>query len=269
MPIDAFDGDLVLRDLRVRTLVLPGPEGATAPPVVVLHGWGASLAAVMPIVNGLAPVAPVIAFDLPGFGDSELPREGWRVGDYAALVIEGVQRLGVERFSIVGHSFGARVAIVLASERPELVARLVLTGAAGIPPKRKPAYYAKVGAAKVGKAAARVGGRAGERAQDRIRQRVASQDWLDAPEALRATFRLVIAEDLSDRLPEIKAPVLLLWGDGDEDTPLWMGKRMEELIPNAALIVYEGAGHYAYAERLGDFVRVTRHFLVEQLAAAA
>jgi pimeloyl-ACP methyl ester carboxylesterase len=220
-------------------------------------------------VDGLSPAAPVIAFDLPGFGDSELPREGWSVGDYAELVLEAMDGVGVERFSIVGHSFGARVAIVLASTRPERVERLVLTGAAGIPPRRKPSYYGKVAAAKVGKAAAKVGGRAGATAQERIRQRVASQDWLDAPEALRATFRLVIAEDLTPRLPDVAAPTLLVWGEADEDTPLWMGKRMEELIPNAGLVVFDGAGHYAYADRLADFVRVTRHFLVEQVTAVA
>ena len=269
MPIEPFDGQLVLRDLRVRMVSSPGPPGSAAPPVVVLHGWGASIEAVMPIVNGLSPVAPVVALDMPGFGDSELPRSGWSVSDYAELVIEAMDRLRVERFSIVGHSFGARIGIVLASTRPERVVRMVLTGAAGIPPRRKPSYYAKVGAAKMGKAAARVGGRAGAAAQDRIRKRVASEDWLNAPEALRATFRLVIAEDLSPRLPDVAAPVLLVFGDQDEDTPLWMGKRMEELIPNAALIVYEGAGHYAYADRIGDFVRVTRHFLVEQLVAVA
>ena len=98
----------------------------------------------------------------------------------------------------------------------------------------------------------------------RIRRRVASEDWLNAPEALRATFRLVLAEDLSPHLEQIAAPVLLVWGDGDEDTPLWMGHRMEELIPDSGLVVLPGAGHYSYADSPGRFAQVSRHFLCHQ-----
>ena len=97
-----------------------------------------------------------------------------------------------------------------------------------------------------------------------MRARVASRDYLDASEAMRGTFRAVIAQDLSDRLPRIAAPTLLVWGERDEDTPLWMARRMEELIPDAGLVVLEGAGHYSYADAPGQFRAVARRFLLEQ-----
>ena len=247
-------------DVRIRHARPADP--ADAPPVLVLHGWGASIDAVGSIVDGLAGRLEVVAIDLPGFGESAEPPEAWDVGAYVRFVLGACDELGLDRFSLVGHSFGARIGIVLAATAPERVARMVLTGAAGIRPKRKPSYYAKVGVAKAGRVVGAVGGAPGRRLQDRMRRRVASSDWLEASEAMRGTFRRVIAEDLSPHLPHIRASTLLVWGSGDEDTPLWMGRRMEAEIPDAGLVVLDG-GHYAYAERAGEFNRVALHFLSE------
>jgi pimeloyl-ACP methyl ester carboxylesterase len=74
----------------------------------------------------------------------------------------------------------------------------------------------------------------------------------------------VIAADLRDRLPKIRASTLLVWGERDDDTPLWMAHRMEELIPDAGLVVLEDAGHYSYADAPGQFGAVAHRFLVEQ-----
>ncbi len=238
----------------------------TGPTVVVLHGWGASIEAVRSICNGLGDRADVIAIDLPGFGESSPPATGWDVDDYAQLVRDVLAQLDVDRYSVVAHSFGARVAIVLASAPGSGIERMVLTGAAGLRPRRKPSYYGKVGLAKLGKVFGRLGP-PGKRLQARIRGRVASADWLAMPDGLRDTFRRVIAQDLGPRLPHVQAPTLLIWGDGDADTPLWMGQRMEAEIPDAALVVLPGAGHYAYAERAAEFNRIAGVFLIDQAAA--
>jgi pimeloyl-ACP methyl ester carboxylesterase len=102
-----------------------------------------------------------------------------------------------------------------------------------------------------------------------MRSRVASADYLAASEDMRATFRLVIGQDITERLPRIKATTLLVWGDQDDDTPLWMAHRMEELIPDAGLAVFEGAGHYSYADDPARFASVARLFLCEQPRAIA
>ena len=231
-----------------------------APPVIVLHGWGASIDAVGSITGGLAERFEVVAVDLPGFGESPPPPRGWTVDDYADCVRDLAASLGFERYVLIGHSFGARISIALAARGDEGVVRMVLTGAAGLKPKRKPSYYGKVGMAKAGRVAAAVGGKPGKDLQQKIRGKVASSDWLNASEAMRDTFRLVIAEDLAPRLASIRVPTLLIWGDGDEDTPLWMGQAMEQGIKDAGLVVLPG-GHYAYAEQAGQFNRIVAHFL--------
>jgi pimeloyl-ACP methyl ester carboxylesterase len=241
--------------------------GEAAPgdlPIVILHGWGAHIEAVGPILAALEGASDVIALDLPGFGDSDPPEQAWDVDAYARFMIHFLDELAVDRAHLVGHSHGGRVSIALAADEADRVGRLLLVDSAGIPPKRGWRYRRRVAVAKLGRLVAKVGGGPGRRLQERMRARVASRDYLEATEAMRGTFRAVIATDLTDRLPRVQASTLLVWGDQDDDTPLWMGRRMEELIPDAGLVVLEGAGHYSYADSPGRFRAVVRQFLLEQ-----
>jgi pimeloyl-ACP methyl ester carboxylesterase len=252
---------LEVAGLRVRCLV----EGA-GPPVLVLHGWGASIEAVRPITTALAPIATAHAVDLPGFGESDPPPEAWGVGDYARFVDALMATLGVESAPVVGHSFGGRIAIHLAVDFPHRATKLVLVDSAGIRRKRAARYYRRVALAKVGRAAARVGRARGARLQARIREHTASRDYLEAGE-LRETFVKVVSEDLHPLLPRIAVPTLLVWGSEDSDTPVADGELMERLIPDAGLVVLDGAGHYSYADAAPAFGRVVRHFLGGEQAA--
>ncbi len=98
------------------------------------------------------------------------------------------------------------------------------------------------------------------RLQERYNRRYASEDYLNAG-PLRETFMRVVREDLTPFALRIQAPTLLIWGDQDKDTPLWQGQKMEQLIPDAGLVVFKSAGHFAYLERLGEYIRIVDHFL--------
>jgi pimeloyl-ACP methyl ester carboxylesterase len=244
----------------------------TAPgdlPIVILHGWGAHIEAVGPILSALDGASDLIALDLPGFGESDPPDRAWDTDAYARFMIHFLDELTVERAHLIGHSHGGRVSIALAADEPERVGRLLLVDSAGIPPKRGWRYRRRVAVAKLGRLIGKIGGAPGRRLQERMRTRVASRDYLEASEAMRGTFRALVAADLTDRLSRIRASTLLVWGDRDDDTPLWMANRMEELIPDAGLVVLEGAGHYSYADSPGQFRAVARRFLLEQPRAAA
>jgi pimeloyl-ACP methyl ester carboxylesterase len=191
------------------------------------------------------------------------------VDAYARFMIQFLDELAVDRAHLVGHSHGGRVSIALAADAQDRVGRLLLVDSAGLRPKRGWKYRRRVAVAKFGRLIAMLGGAPGRRLQERMRARVASRDYLEASETMRGTFRAVIATDLSDRLARIGAPTLLVWGDRDDDTPLWMAHRMEELIPDAGLVILEGAGHYSYADAPGQFRAVARRFLLEQPREAA
>jgi pimeloyl-ACP methyl ester carboxylesterase len=254
--------------ISVRLVRIGAAQDPADLPVVVLHGWGAHIEAVAPIVNPLAERTEVLALDLPGFGESDDPPEPWGSDDYARFLAELLDRAGISRCHLVGHSRGGAIAICLAARRPELVARMILCDSAGLRPKRGTKYRVRVALAKLGRLLG-LFGPPGRRLQERIRGRVASTDYLEASPAMRETFRRVIAEDLADLLPGIEAPCLLVWGSADEDTPLWMGQRMEELLPDGALVVLDGAGHFSYADDPATFARTAIHFLVDQPRQAA
>jgi pimeloyl-ACP methyl ester carboxylesterase len=241
--------------LRTRYLV----RGA-GPPVLVLHGWGASIEAVYPIVTGLAPVATVYALDLPGFGHSEPPGEPWGVEDYQGFVAAFMDALAIVGPAIVGHSNGGRIAIRMAATEPTRASRLVLVDSAGIRPRRTLRWYRRVGMAKVGKYAARLLGPPGERLRGRLVGRAASADYLAAG-PMRPTLVRLVNADLRPHMPVIAIPTLLVWGSEDSDTPLSAAREMERLIPDAGLVVLEGAGHYSYLDQPARFARIVSHFI--------
>jgi pimeloyl-ACP methyl ester carboxylesterase len=235
-------------------------QAGTGPPVLVLHGWGAKIEAVDPIIRALSPQLTVFAVDLPGFGETALPPAPWGVADYADWTRALMDELGLERPSIVGHSNGGRIAIHLATHHPERVDKLILVDAAGIRPKRGLRYYRRVGMAKTAKHAARLLGRPGRALQRRVIARTASSDYANAG-PLRPTFVKLVNEDLTPLLPRIRASTLLIWGDQDDATPLSDGQTMERLIPDAGLVVLKGAGHFSYIDQPQRFGRVAAHFL--------
>lgn len=248
--------------LRTRHLVR-----GCGPPVLVLHGWGASIETVYPIVTGLEAVATVYALDLPGFGQSELPPEPWGVEDYQAFMAAFMDALGIERASVVGHSNGGRVAIRMASTEPRRVEKLVLVDSAGIRPGRTFGWYRRVAMAKAGKHAARLFGRPGERLRDMLVGRAGSTDYLQAG-AMRPTLVRLVNADLREHMPRVQAPALLIWGSDDTDTPLAAAREMERLIPDAGLVVFEGAGHYSYLDQPARFATIVTHFLAPPKGAA-
>ena len=236
-------------------------------PVLVLHGWGAKIEAVDPIVRSLAAQATVYVADLPGFGESALPPQPWGVCDYTNWTLAFLREMDLARVDVVGHSFGGRIAIYLASHHPERIGKLILVDSAGIRPKRGLRYHRRVAVAKVSKHVGRRLGPVGRRLQARIAARMASSDYAAAG-ALRPTFVKVVNEDLTPLLAGIAVPTLLIWGSEDQDTPLSDARTMERLIPDAGLVIFDGAGHYSYLDQPARFARVGGYFLSTAVRAA-
>ena len=247
-------------------------EGDAGRGCMLLHGWMCSAEMMAPIAHELSKDMRTAAIDFPGHGKngrSPAPHRTWGVPGYMEMTAEAIRQLDMGPCDIIAHSFGARVAILLASTYPELVGRMVLTGAAGLkkPPteagqKRRNLYNTlKKGVNLAEKL--RLPLKWTEQWREALIQRFGSEDYKALDQEMRKTFNEVISLDLTDRLPLIQAPTLLFWGEKDEETPLWMGKKMEELIPDAGLVIEEGTGHFAYLERGDVFARIVKTFLLE------
>jgi pimeloyl-ACP methyl ester carboxylesterase len=102
------------------------------------------------------------------------------------------------------------------------------------------------------------------RAAGRSADQRGSADYRAVSGVMRGTLVRIVNEDLRPLLPRIDIPVLLIWGETDSETPLEDGQLMERLIPDAGLVVFEGAGHYAYLEQPGRFCRIVQVFLGDE-----
>lgn len=243
--------------------------GDTGPRVLLLHGWGCDSTLMAPVADQLKDCCQTLRIDFPGHGRSGRPPEPWGTEEYAAWTEALVRELDFFPCAVVAHSFGGRVAVRLAAARADRFPRMVLTGAAGLrkPPseeakKRGEAFQRwKKGARALGKIPGLKG--VGQQMENALRRKYGSRDYNALDAEMRQTFVRVVNEDLTELYPKIRASTLLIWGDADTETPLWMGKEMEKLIPDAGLVILEGGSHFAYLEQIQRFNTIARHFLKE------
>lgn len=211
--------------------------------VVFLHGWGAGS-------ELLTPVAPyfdtnkytLLFIDFPPFGKSSKPKETWTMQDYFALTKDIIKSQQKEKtynkLNIISHSFGGRVAILLASSGEINVDRLVLIGAAGIKPKRSLDYYFKVFKYKMLK-----------KLSPEKASKMGSNDYKLLPTIMKSTFLNIVNTDLSISSKSITCKTLIIYGKNDQETPIYMAKKLHKNIKNSQLVIIENAGHFVYLEQ--------------------
>lgn len=233
--------------------------------ILLLHGWAANIQTMMPIYNILKHKSRVITLDLPGFGKSELPNKPWNSFDYANFVKDFLDELNINNVILFGHSHGGRISIILASKYKDLIKKIVLIDSAGLIPKRTLKYYFKVYSFKFLKKFYTLftQGKDKKVKLEKFYKKFGSTDYKESQGVMRQTMVKVINDNLKKLLKDIKSPTLLVWGDQDKDTPLYMGKIMEQEIQDSGLVILENAGHYSYIDSFGKFKAVIESFLKE------
>ena len=217
-------------------------------PVVLLHGWGGSHISMLGTFNYLSKFdLDIISIDLPGFGQSPHPPDFFTLEDYADTIKELLEKLNLSQITLVGHSFGARIAILLAKEK--LIKNIILTGAAGIKPKFNLKKYIRIKQYK----------RAVKNQKDT--SQFGSHDYKQLPESQKKVFNRIINRYLHEDLKDIHKPALLIWGKNDTDTPVYMGKKMNKLLADSALIILDGT-HYAHIENNKQFNLIAKQFIL-------
>ena len=235
--------------------------------VLLLHGWGCDMKLMLPVAEALTETHQTLLIDFPGHGDSGRPPEPWGVPEYAACLSELIRKLDFRPCSVIAHSFGCRVAAWIEAHENGVFDRIVSTGAAGIRPKQSPesakrsAQYRKL--RKYSSALKKIPlfRKTACKWEEKLRLKYGSRDYAALDEEMRKTFVKVINQDLTDLYSSFHASTLLIWGDEDTETPLWMAKEMEKRIPDAGLVILEGGTHFAYLEQLQRFNLIVGQFL--------
>ena len=243
--------------------------GAGEEKLLLLHGWGCDGTLMQPVAERMQDRFRIMIPDFPGHGKSGRPPEPWGVPEYAGCLMQLLQDSDFAPCHVIAHSFGCRVAAWLAAEHPELFGKIIFTGAAGIRKtpsaearKRSERYKKLKGICEQMKKMPLLNGPAGKW-ENLLRQKYGSPDYNALDDEMRKTFVKVINQDLTELYGKFRASTLLIWGDADTETPLWMGKEMEKRIPDAGLVTFEGGTHFAYLEQIDRFATIARQFLKE------
>jgi pimeloyl-ACP methyl ester carboxylesterase len=225
---------------------------ANGPAVVLVHGLGASAE----YWGNLAPYLAIAGFrvyipDLIGYGRSEQPADfSYSVRDEAAVVVGFMDALGLKQVELGGWSMGGWIAVLVAAEHPERVSRLMLFDSAGLyaPPQFDVALFTPSTVTQLDELKALLSPQPQPipafMARDILRN-IRRNGWV----VQRALATMLTAQDVVDNiLPQLKMPVLIVWGSLDRVTPLGLGETMHRLIPQSQLDVFPGCGHMAPIE---------------------
>ena len=225
-------------NLKINCLI-----GGQGPSFLILHGWG-SKAERWQEVGGLLVQRGyrVIVPDLPGFGKSEKPNFAWGLDDYANFVDNLAVSLELERFYLLGHSFGGALAVKYGLKFPKKVDKLFLVGAACLRKKslKKKIFWLLTKPLKIfsflpGFNFFKKGF---------YRFLVRKSDYPYAKGIMKDIYLRIIKEDLSDVLPRVEIPTLIIWGEKDDLVPLKDAHLIKERIPNSYLAVIPQGDHH-------------------------
>jgi pimeloyl-ACP methyl ester carboxylesterase len=245
------------------------------PAVVLLHGQPGTSADMRPLVGGLASDFTVVTPDRPGYGKTGGRARGFRAN--ATAVVELLDRLNIDRATILGHSWSGGVAIALAENHPRRVSGLVLAASVG-PGERLGRVDRLLAVPPIGSAITAITLATASRAVSMtpIRERLARRLGAAQEHALlamadgwrRDAWRSFVIEQraLFDELPDlapglgaIDRPTAVIVGDADRIVPPPIGERLAAAIGPARLIRLPGAGHMLIYERPEAVMAAIRH----------
>jgi pimeloyl-ACP methyl ester carboxylesterase len=254
-------------------------------PVVFVHGLGGQWQNWLENLPRVAQERRVLALDLPGFGLSPEPSERITISGYGRAVEGFCERLELGPVALVGNSMGGFVAAETVIQFPERVSRLVLVSAAGISSAatvRTPVLTAgRVATALATNTAARHR----ELAARPLSRHLSLAFVARHPRLIRAdlayegffkgagkpgfddALRACLEYDFRERLPEVGAPTLIVWGEDDAIIPVRDAEDFERLIGDSRKVVMRDTGHVPMAERPEAFNELLLDFLAETGAA--
>jgi pimeloyl-ACP methyl ester carboxylesterase len=239
------------------------------PPLVLLHGFLSDSRCWKPQLAGLSDTFRVLAWDAPGAGSSSDPPETITTADWARRLARFLDVVGIERARILGLSWGGILAQVFYGMYPDRVLTLILCDtyagwkgslpelacnkrlerclseswlpAGEFVPRWVPEYFT-------------------ESASDDLKEEMSAIVSDFHPLGFRLMARSSADTDTTELLPKIEVPTLLVWGDDDRRSPLYIAEQFRDAIPDAELTIIANAGHVSNMEQPEEFDALVRRF---------
>jgi len=262
----------ILGGLRVRYV-----RAGAGPPVVLIHGLASSIFTWRDVLPVLVSRHDVVALDLPGFGGSDQPPD-LEARLYPGLVVSLMDRLGLDRASLVGNSLGGAVAVQVAVTAPDRVDRLALMDAAGfnLKPADRPWLLRAAGSRPAGVVLGRLP--VPRRLVRLALRQVFHDDSLVTDERVNEYLTPLLRPGAIDSLhsllasrtdaggfvatvPRVRARTLVLWGREDGWIPVEHAELFAAAIPDSQVVVLESCGHMPQEERPEQVAKLLLEFL--------
>ena len=279
---DAVDGPYARLGPPNAPVKLYYSEEGKGPPLLLIHGFGASTFTWRFVAPELAKDHRVIAVDLKGFGQSDKPFDGrYSVYDQAELLAQLIEDKDLRDLTLVGHSFGGGVALLLALEANQRldgrITRLVLLDSIAYP-QNIPVFFRLLDVPLVSQLGVRM---VPPLVQTRVALQIAYFDdsKIDPEEvelyaaplktaagkhAIIHSARQIVPEDiaeLSERYKTIELPTLILWCDHDRSVPLEVGIKLRRTLTNSTLRLVEDCGHMPQEEQPASTLALIKGFI--------
>ena len=242
------------KEIKIYSEIL-GEENS--PVLLMLHGWGHTHSKLLGMGNILKDQYCIHLIDLPGFGQSSLPEEAeesntaWDTQQYAEKIINYMNVNGIKSASILGHSFGGRICLRLASIYSDRINEVILIDSAGLRPIRDFKNRIRLRKIKIIGIIIQflklvISEQFFHKLHNWFSNKYGSTDYKNAGK-LKQVLIKVVGENLADNAKAIKKRTLILWGGDDTATPLYMAKLLNQFIVNSTLIVMKNKGHEPFS----------------------
>ena len=241
--------------------------GGDATPILFLHGVGSDKSVWRPQLDHFGARRRALAFDYPGYGESDFA-DGASRDDFAAAILAAMDALDINRAHICGLSLGGVVAIAMHALAPSRCASLIIADSFAVHPDGQGIHDRSVAASNAmsmrALAEARAGLLLGSAATQELRAEVVDTMAAIDPAAYRIGAAAVWLADQRDRVRAINVPTLILVGEEDGITPPSLSEGLQQMIDGSVLMRIAAAGHLANAEQPDLFNSAIESFLSDQ-----
>lgn len=227
--------------------------------LLILHGWKGDITQWTKVAEELKERFKCILIDLPGHGASTKSSTDFDTYDYAEFVIKFLSKLNIkDPLTLLGHSMGGRIAIVLTANNMLPVKQLILVDSAGIE-KRSFSTKLKIVLFKLGKII--LAPIIGKDKLEKLKGTVLKGTNYSTAGNMRETLKRIVNDDLTHLLPKIKVPTLIIWGDRDEILDPKYAKLFKNHIQNSKVRIVWGAEHRPHLSKPDDFINILKEEL--------
>jgi 3-oxoadipate enol-lactonase len=234
-------------------------------PIVFLHGVGSDKSVWRPQLAHFGRARRAIAFDYPGYGDSDPAPEGTTRDDYAAAILSAMGELGIGEAHVCGLSLGGVVAIAMHHAAAGHCKSLILADTFAVHPDGLAIYDRGIAGSSdmAGMAETRVDFLLAQPADPNVRSEVVNTMSGIDPAAYRIGAEAVWLADQRQRVEAIKIPTLIICGEQDKPTPPALSRDLHGMISGSQLKVIPAAGHLTNLEQPDEFNRIADEFVFD------